>query len=226
MKKIFPILKNLNILYAEDDENIRASTQKTLELLFDNVYVAKDGAQALELFSSEFIHIVLLDYVMPKKDGYQVAKEIRKHNKHLSIIISSGYSEKDKLLNAIELHLVKYLIKPVQYDQLSEVFEEAIEILSDNNMLITPISEGMRYDYVNKRLMVEENKVILTKQEIKFIELLLEKRGLIVSKSEVERTVFDDNVETNTLRNMVYRLRKKIGKNLVVTVKDSGYYIQ
>jgi DNA-binding response OmpR family regulator len=226
MKKIFPILKNLNILYAEDDENIRASTQKTLELLFDNVYVAKDGAQALELFANEFIHIVLLDYVMPKKDGYQVAKEIRKTDKHLPIIISSGYSEKDKLLNAIELHLVKYLIKPVQYDQLSEVFEEAIEILSNNNMLITPISEGMRYDYVNKRLLVEENKVILTKQEIKFIELLLEKRGLIVSKSEVERTVFDDNVETNTLRNMVYRLRKKIGKNLVVTVKDSGYYIQ
>lgn len=226
MKKLYPVLKNLNILYAEDDENIRQSTQKTLQLLFNNVYTACDGIKAVELFDNNHIHIALLDYVMPKKDGYLVAKHIRNQSKSLPIIISSGYTEQEKLLNAIELHLVKYLVKPVQYDQLSEVLEEAIEVLKTNDMLISTINEAIKYDHMNKKLIVQDSTVILTKQETKFIELLIEKRGNIVSKEDVEGIVFENDVETNTLRNMVYRLRKKIGKDLVNTVKDSGYIIK
>lgn len=226
MKDIFHVLKKLNVLYAEDDPKIRQSTQKTLELLFKNVYIAENGNEALELFENENIHIVLLDYVMPKKDGYLTAKAIRQKNHNVPIIISSGYSDKDKLLNAIELNLVKYLIKPVQYDDLSEVLAQSVDVLQRNNLLNTSITQGVEYDFLNKKLLISDDNINLTKQEIKFIELLIQKEGAIVAKEEIEQKVFSNDVHSNTIRNLVYRLRKKIGDRVVQTVKDRGYCIK
>lgn len=225
MKDIYHILQKLTILYAEDDVNIRQSSVKTYELLFDKVFVAHNGQEALDIYEKEHIHIVMLDYVMPKLDGYEVAKKIRHHNKNIPIIISSGYTDQEKLLKAIELNLVKYLIKPVQYDNLSEVLSQSIEILKYNNMLTTTIRDDMSYDYLNKKVIIGQKAIMLTKQEIRFIEMLLQNMGNIVYKEEVIKAVFDNEVQTNTLRNMVYRLRKKLERDLVYTVKDVGYML-
>ncbi|MGM0622733.1 MAG: response regulator transcription factor [Campylobacterota bacterium] len=223
MKTILPILKNLNILYAEDDKNIRQSTDKTLSLLFNHVYTACNGQEALEYFNNETIHIVLLDYVMPKLDGYKVAKAIRQKNKKIPIIISSGYSDKEKLLNAIELNLVKYIVKPLQYDQLSKTLQTSVNILKDNAMLSIPLSHGLSYDYVKKSLYSEDLAIPLTKYEIRFLELLIENKEKILDKELLKEAVYGSSIEQNTLRNMVYRLRKKVGVEFIQTVKDLGY---
>lgn len=68
-------LSKLSILYAEDEKEQRETIEKTLKLFFKNVYVADDGEKAIELFEKNNLQIILLDFMMPHLDGYEVAKK-------------------------------------------------------------------------------------------------------------------------------------------------------
>lgn len=227
MKNLKNILKNLTILYAEDNETIRNNTQKTLELLFARVLVASDGAEAVKLYQQNNIQILLLDYVMPCLDGYEVAKEIRKENKYIPIIVSSGYTDKEKLLKAIEVGIISYVEKPLKYELLIESLQSAVEILEYNNLLYIQLDEHTAYDYLQKEIIKDQNESIsLTKLEIDLLECLLKNRKKLVTKDMIAEYVFQDmSIETNSIRNMVYRLRKKIDSNAIITIKDLGYML-
>lgn len=168
----------------------------------------------------------MLDYVMPNLDGYQTAKIIRELNKKIPIIIVSAYTDKEKLLNAIELNLIKYIEKPILHDDLVNVLNSVIFSLKDNNLILAKLDENSYYSFVSKKIIKNEEEIILTKNEIAFIELLLDKPNQLISKELIENEVFKESVDENTLRNMIYRLRKKIDSDLIVTIKDLGYLLK
>jgi len=227
LNELAQVLKELNILYAEDNEDIQASTRKTLELIFGNVYVANDGLEALDIYNSNTIHMVLFDYVMPNMNGYEAAHQIRLMNKKIPIIIASGYSDKDKLLSAIDLGVIKYIEKPLKYDELVNTLKLAVEILRENNMLSVQLDEQIHYDLINKTISKNGELVRLTKQESDFLELLINNKSKLVSKELINDYVFaSEYVDPNTMRNVLYRLRKKLDSDIVVTIKDLGYMIQ
>ncbi len=226
MKNILTTLRNLNILYAEDDKTTRDNTVKTLELLFNEVVTAKDGVQAVELFQTNQIHIVLLDYKMPGRDGFEVARAIRDTDAKTPIIIASAYSDKENELKTAGVNLIKYIQKPLQYDSLTVALEDSITSLQSSHKLNVALAEDCYYDFAGKRFYKGEKQIKLSNYEIKFLETLLKERGRIVKKSDVWQRVFGYESRTNTLRNMVYRLRKKIGNDIIHTVKDIGYLIR
>lgn len=224
--KDFSIFKSLSILYAEDDLVIRESISRILNMFFKNVFVASDGNEALEFYQNNKIDVLMLDYVMPNLDGYQTAKIIREFNKKIPIIIASAYTDKEKLLNAIELNLIKYLEKPILYDDLVKVFNSVITHLEDNNLLFTKLTQDYYYFFTTKKIVTKEKEIILTKNEILFLELLLNKPNQLIPKESIEENVFKESVDENTLRNLVYRLRKKMECDIIVTIKDLGYLIK
>lgn len=225
--KNFDVFKSLTILYAEDDLVIRESITRILSMFFKKVFVASDGNEALDIYQKNKIDVLMFDYVMPNLDGYQTVRIIREFNKKIPIIIVSAYTDKEKLLSAIELNLIKYLEKPILYDDLVKVFDSVISHLEENNLLSTKLAENYYYFFTTKKIIVSGVKEIaLTKNEITFIELLLDKPNQLISKELVENRVFKESVDENTLRNMVYRLRKKLDSDLIVTIKDFGYLIK
>ena len=224
--KDFSVFKSLSILYAEDDLVIRESITRILNMFFKNVFVASNGNEALELYQNNKIDVLMLDYVMPNLDGYQTAKIIREFNKKIPIIIASAYTDKEKLLNAIELNLIKYLEKPILYDDLVKVFNSVVTHLEDNNLLFTKLTKDYYYFFTTKKIVTKEKEIILTKNEILFLELLLDKPNQLISKESIEENVFKESVDENTLRNLVYRLRKKMECDIIVTIKDLGYLIK
>lgn len=226
MIKDINILKSLNILYAEDDLVIKESTTRILKIFFKEVFVANDGNEALEIYQNHKIDVIMLDYVMPHLDGYQTAKIIRELNKKIPIIIVSAYTDKEKLLNAIELNLIKYIEKPILHDALVNVLNSVITSLKDNNLILTKLDENSYYSFVSKKVIKNDKEIVLTKNEVTFIELLLDKPNQLISKEVIENEVFKESVDENTLRNMVYRLRKKIDSDSIVTIKDLGYLIK
>ncbi|MDY3205015.1 MAG: response regulator transcription factor [Arcobacter sp.] len=226
MIKDINILKSLNILYAEDDLVIKESTTRILKMFFKEVFVANDGNEALEIYQNHKIDVIMLDYVMPNLDGYQTAKIIRELNKKISIIIVSAYTDKEKLLNAIELNLIKYIEKPILHDDLENVLNSVITSLKDNNLILTKLDENSYYSFVSKKVIKNDKEIVLTKNEVTFIELLLDKPNQLISKEVIENEVFKESVDENTLRNMVYRLRKKIDSDSIVTIKDLGYLLK
>jgi DNA-binding response OmpR family regulator len=222
----FDILKSLTILYAEDDEIIRESITRILKMFFKEVLVANDGNEALEMYQNKKVNVIMLDYVMPNLDGYQTAKIIRELNKKVPIILVSAYTDKDKLLNAIELNLIKYLEKPILHENLISTFNSVIKSLEENNLLFTKLDENFYYSFMTKNIIKNNQEITLSKNEIAFIELLLDKPNQLVSKELVENKVFKESVDDNTLRNMVYRFRKKFDSDIIVTIKDLGYLIK
>lgn len=171
--KNFDVFKSLTILYAEDDLVIRESITRILSMFFKKVFVASDGNEALDIYQKNKIDVLMFDYVMPNLDGYQTVRIIREFNKKIPIIIVSAYTDKEKLLSAIELNLIKYLEKPILYDDLVKVFDSVISHLEENNLLSTKLAENYYYFFTTKKIIVSGVKEIaLTKNEITFIELL------------------------------------------------------
>lgn len=225
MKNEDAVLKSLNILYAEDDATMRINTTKTLELFCNRIFQAENGADALELFQNEAVNIVILDYVMPSIDGYNVAKEIRKRDKQIPIFITSSYTEKEKLMSMIGLNITGYLEKPVSFNALMQTLKKCVDILIDTDRLKGQLGQGVEYDYINKQVIIDGKVKELTKHEYKFLELLLRHKLSVVYTQNIVDTLYFGDVESNTLRNMVYRLRKKINKDIIVTIKEIGYMI-
>ena len=226
MIKDINILKSLNILYAEDDLVIKESTTRILKMFFKEVFVANDGNEALEIYQNHKIDVLMLDYVMPNLDGCQTAKIIREVNKKIPIILVSAYTDKEKLLNAIELNLIKYLEKPILHEDLINVFNGVILSLEENNLILLKIDEDVYYSFITKSITKNNQEIVLTKNEVAFLELLLDKPNQLVSKEFIENIVFKESVNENTIRNMVYRLRKKLDNESIVTIKDLGYLIK
>jgi len=224
--KNLTILKNLTVLYAEDDLVIQDSISRILKMFFKDVVIANDGKEAIENYNNKKIDILILDYVMPNLNGYETAKIVRKKDKKIPILITSAYTDKEKLLNAIELNLIKYIEKPILYDDLIKVFENIIKYMEENNLLKIKLDENIYYSFVDKNIIKNGKKITLTKNEVLFLELLLEKPNHLISKNIIENSVFKASVDENTLRNMVYRLRKKIDTDTIATIKDLGYIIK
>ena len=88
------------------------------------------------------------------------------------------------------------------------------------------MDENSYYSFITKKIIENDEEIILTKNEISFLELLLDKPNQLISKEIIENEVFKESVDENTMRNMIYRLRKKISSDIIVTIKDLGYLIK
>ncbi len=111
-------LEDLTVLYAEDENGIRNTVCDVLELYVDNVITACDGQEALELYKQYKPSILLLDICMPIKDGLEVLKIIRETDLATPVIIMTAHTEKEYLMNAVELYITKYLVKPFDKKKL------------------------------------------------------------------------------------------------------------
>jgi len=144
------MIKNITVLYAEDESIIQEGITESLNLFDINVICAKNGEEGLSLFknSSTQIDLVLTDIKMPKLDGLGMIKEIRKIDNEIPIIITTAHQETSFLMEAIELNISSYVLKPIDIYKLEENLIKAMESKVLNKKLIEK----------NKRLEIEIQK--------------------------------------------------------------------
>lgn len=220
------LLKKISLLYIEDEATQRESVAKTLEMIVGKLFVAKDGIEGLDIFQKENIQVIFTDYMMPNLDGYEMAKEIRKISPNIPIIIASAYSEKEKLMNAIEIKAVDYIEKPLNEIKIIESLFLAYSKLNYYNLLEVMLTEKLKYSFSTKELYKDGNIVPLTKRELSIIELLVTNKGRLVGKDIVLNTLFEPLTNDSVVRNCFYKLRKKIGEDVIETIVDVGYMIR
>jgi len=119
-----------SILYAEDDQLVSQMISSVLEDYFKNVYVAKDGQEALEIYEKKEIDIILTDIRMPNLDGMELIKTIRKKSSTIPIIVCSAHNDTQYLLESIQYKVDRYIIKPIDLDILEDVLEKTLEVLN------------------------------------------------------------------------------------------------
>ncbi|RXK14391.1 hypothetical protein CP965_02785 [Halarcobacter mediterraneus] len=220
-------LKKSSILLVDDEENLRNSFKRILLLYVGTVYCASDGEEALELYKKYNPNILITDLKMPKLNGLDLIKIIRKKNEDIPIIVTSAYTDQEFLLESIKLSLVEYVVKPISEVNLSELLERCAKVLLKSSKTIITFANNQFYDYDNKSFILENEKVLLTNKEAEFFEILLAHRGDLVTKNDIEDKLYIyDEVPPSALKNLVFKLRKKIKVDIIKTISKHGYMIE
>ena len=122
------ILKNITILYAEDEKDLREVTHQILKGFTKKQYVAQNGQEGLELFKEHEneIDLIITDVNMPLLNGLEMVKEIKKINLNIPIIVATAFSNKEYLLEAIDIGIDKYVLKPIDISKLLQVMSQSL----------------------------------------------------------------------------------------------------
>ena len=218
--------KNIKILYVEDDEIARENGVEYLQNFFETIYGASDAIVALQLYEKYKPDIIITDIQMPKLNGLEFVKKIRQKDKKTQIIIITAFCDRDYLLKAVELQLVKYLIKPVKEKEFEEALFLCVNSLKEDNSNIVKLENEIYFDTFNKNLVIKDELVKLRAKEILFLELLIKNKNRYVTYEEIENYVWSDSVMTkDALKTLVKNLKTKIPKDLILNLTNSGYKI-
>lgn len=209
------------LLYAEDDQETRENYAFVLKQYFHEVYTAQDGKEALALYKSKKPDVLLLDISMPLMHGLDVAKEVRRYNETIPIIMLTAHSEQDKLLKAVNLKLEAYLVKPIDNLLLKNTMLHLIARLTKKDML--DLQNGFSWDKINSELYYKNNLIKLTKKETLLVQLLGKNTGNYVSKDTLIFSVWNDEIPNdshdNKLIQLVYRVNAKIASHTSSSVQ-------
>ncbi|AXH08994.1 diguanylate cyclase [Malaciobacter halophilus] len=122
------ILKNITILYAEDEASLREITLNILKGFTKKQFVAQDGKEGLDLFkeNEEEIDLIITDVNMPHMNGLEMIKEIKQINPNIPIIVATAFSNTEYLLEAIDIGVDKYVLKPIDMKKLLQTMSQSL----------------------------------------------------------------------------------------------------
>ncbi len=218
-------LDSLTVLFVEDEKELRNALESAIGDEFAKFIVARDGDDGLKKFKKHKPDIVITDILMPIRDGLEMAKDIKQISLDTPIIVLSAFSEKERLLKAIDVGIDKYLIKPIDPDELMLTVNYIVdELLSLDKV----VELGNEYQFdKNRKVLVQDGKTIaLTKKELLFISILVINLGVFVLHEEIKKYVWTNkNVTDAAIRTFIKRVREKTGKEFIKNVPGLGYKI-
>ncbi len=218
-------------LYAEDDSVIRSGYIKYFETIFERVYEAKDGKEAYLLYKKHKPDILLFDINMPYLNGLELIKKIREIDKEVKIIILTAYKDEEKLLQAIPLHVVDYLVKPVKKRDLETLLLSVMLELNakDELLSIVRLSKTMVWDKEKSILMDNDTVIHLTRSEIILLNILSSKSAIFYSIDKLLEEFWlhpnQKNMTQDSIRNIIKRLKGKLPKNSIQNHYGMGYQL-
>jgi len=218
-------LNSLTVLFVEDEKELRNALEGAIGDEFAKFIVARDGDDGLKKFKKFKPDIVITDILMPIRDGLEMARDIKQISRETPIIVLSAFSEKERLLKAIDVGIDKYLIKPIDPDELMlTVNYIADELLSLDK--IVELGSGYQFDKNRKVLVKAGETIALTKKELLFISILVRNLGVFVLHEEIKKYVWTNkNVTDAAIRTFIKRVREKTGKEFIKNVPGLGYKI-
>lgn len=221
--------REVSLLYVEDNDQAREHYANAFSLLFDSVFQAHNAKVAYDLYKQQLPDILLVDIHLPDGDGLELIRTLRSEGCRSLIIVLSAYSQKEQLFKAIELHLFKYLVKPIKNDQLLLVLQEAIKevTLTKNDTDNILIKKDLFYSKKGVHLEYQGIKIPLSVREHSIIELLVSDTKRIFTFDELAYVASDNNKlpTTQAIKNMIHRLRKKVPIEFIHNHYGAGYQI-
>ncbi|EPZ5578461.1 butyrate response regulator transcription factor BumR [Campylobacter jejuni] len=217
--------KELIILVVEDEVKARESMINILSERFSKVIGAQNGDEGLKKFKKFKPDLVITDIAMPIMDGLDMAREIKEISDDVPIVVLSAYSEKERLLRSIDIGIDKYLIKPVDIEELFKVLDYLIGEKIEANMLVK-ISEEYQFNKTKRTLIYSGGEIVLTKKELAFISLLLKQPGALVLHEDIKKNVWiGEHVSDTAVRTFIKRVRDKVGEDFIKNMPSLGYKI-
>ncbi len=219
------------IMIIEDDQTIAKILQDFLKQWDYEVYSAQDFHSVMQEFKDIRPDLVLLDIGLPYKNGYYWCDEIRKISS-IPILFISSINDNMNIVMAMNAGADDFISKPFDLNvllaKLQAIFRRTYEF---NNQIHILEYNGIRFQPAACLVMYQDQKLELTKNEMKILKLLMEHKGTIVKRDELMDYLWqtDSYIDENTLSVNVNRLRKKLESigisDFINTRKGIGYYI-
>lgn len=216
----------LTLLYVDDEDSVRANAVEYFGRIFGRVIEAKDGIEAFAVYAESRPDVVVTDIKMPKQNGLEFVKNVRKFDKKTPIVVLTAFTDTAYLMEAVELQLIKYIVKPMSEEKISTMLRLIAEALTTDNSHIYHLADRITYDSFSKSLFLDETPVKLTKSELLLLDLLVRNSHRSVAYREIENFIWSDDVMSiGALRSLVRALRKKLPIDIIENISGVGYKI-
>lgn len=211
------------ILYAEDDQTLAFLTRDNLEQSGYTVVHCADGNTCLDQFNRQDFDICILDIMLPKKDGFEIAQQIRKTNTDVPIIFLSAKTLKEDRIKGLRLGADDYLVKPFSIEEL--LLKIGIFLKrSKHTVAENTIYAVGRYQFDSRNFTVtsENTKITLTQREAELLELFLKNKNVVLKREEILKAIWgdDDYFMGRSLDVFISRLRKILASEENISIEN------
>ena len=212
------------ILIVDDEEKIRKVIREYLEFEGFLCFEASNGEEAIKMCKENAYDLIVLDIMMPKIDGFTVAKEIRKKQSVPIIMLSARSEEYDKLYG-FDVGIDDYVTKPFSPKELVARIKAN---LKRNTIMNEEISYlGLKIDTLGHNVYVDNKKINLTNKEYELLLYLIKNKNIVLTREQILNNVWNMDYlgEERTIDTHIKTLRSLLGKykTLIVTVRGVGY---
>ena len=218
-------MSNHTILIVDDETRMRRVIADYLHIKGYQTVEAGDGVEALEVFYATHPDLVILDVMMPKKDGWQVCREIRETHRTPIIMLTARGEEEDEL-QGFELGADEYVAKPFSLKILSARIEAVLRRKGDRQDAPTD-APRLHIDTLAREVHVDNTLVQLTYTEFELLEYLVTNKGVALSRDRILNSVwqYDYDGDARTVDTHIKKLRSKLGESgdMIKTVRGIGY---
>jgi heavy metal response regulator len=221
----------MRILVVEDEKKVASFIKRALEEEYYSVDEAFDGKEGLRLAFSEEYDLIILDIMLPYKDGISILKEIREEKISTPVLFLTAKDNIADKVIGLDSGADDYLAKPFALDELLARVRALLRRKSvDKNILLK--AADLRLDIEAHKVFRSDIEIQLTPKEYSILEYLLRNKNHVISRSKLSEHVYDYHFDTDTNVIDVYinKLRNKIDKDfekpILFTVRGVGYVIK
>lgn len=216
----------MRILIVEDDTLLGDGIRNGLAQQGYAVDWVEDGQAAETAFLTNEYELVVLDLGLPKKSGLEVLKSLRNQGKDVPVIILTAQDTVEDRVKGLDTGADDYITKPFDLDELNARIRALLRRRGGrSNPVIT--HKDIEVDPASHTVTKAEKTIDISPREFTILLLLLENRGKVMSRSRLEEGLYawNDEVESNTVEVHIHHLRKKLGAELIRTIRGVGYII-
>ena len=216
----------MHILLVEDDMALASSLQQALKKQHYAVNITASGMAAVDTINTDTPDIVILDLGLPDMDGLEVMSRVRKGHPTLPVLVLTARDQVDDRIAGLDGGADDYLPKPFAMAELFarlRVLERRQTTAKTAKIVVGPITLDINHDSVE----VNGRELDLPRQEYRLLKSLLENAGRVQTRSALEARLYSwgEEVASNALEVHIHHLRKKLGADLITTVRGVGYKI-
>jgi len=222
-------MDKVRILYVEDEPFLGRIVKESLESRDYVVQMVADGNDAVPVFRQQQPHICVLDIMLPNKDGYSIASEIRNLNPHVPIIFVTAKTQTEDVVKGFETGGNDYLRKPFSMEELIVRVNNLLKFSSTGTAPVAPQAIG-KFEFHSQRYELRIGDAVrkLSHREAMLLTVLVEHRNAIAQRKDILMRVWGDDSFFNSRNLDVYitKLRDYLREDPqveIVTIKGVGY---
>jgi DNA-binding response OmpR family regulator len=217
-------MSTVRILYAEDDATLAFLTKDNLEQNHYEVTHCNNGKDSFEAFKKGVFDICVLDIMMPKMDGFELATEIRKIDADVPIIFLSAKTLKEDRIKGLRLGADDYLVKPFSIEELLLKIVIFLRRSHKNNPIAKSIYQIGKYQFDTKNFILynETEKIPLTQRESDLLKLFLDNKNVVLKREQILTSLWgdDDYFMGRSLDVFISRLRKILANQKGISIEN------